>query len=58
MSPGITNPEPMGKVGIKDIAAETGVSIATVSHALRNPERVSDETRKKVLAAVSAELER
>ena len=39
------------KVGIKDIAAETGVSIATVSHALRNPDRVSDETRKKVLAA-------
>ena len=38
-------------VGIKDIAAETGVSIATVSHALRNPGRVSDETRRKVLAA-------
>ncbi|MEE4219388.1 MAG: LacI family DNA-binding transcriptional regulator [Xanthomonadales bacterium] len=41
----------MSKVGIKDIAAETGVSIATVSHALRNPGRVSDETRRKVLAA-------
>ena len=41
----------MSKVGIKDIAAETGVSIATVSHALRNPDRVSDETRRKVLAA-------
>ena len=43
----------MSKVGIKDIAAETGVSIATVSHALRNPDRVSDETRRKVLAAAS-----
>ena len=41
----------MSKVGIKDIAAETGVSIATVSHELRNPDRVSDETRRKVLAA-------
>ena len=41
----------MPKVGLKDIAAETGVSIATVSHALRNPGRVSEQTRKKVLAA-------
>jgi LacI family repressor for deo operon, udp, cdd, tsx, nupC, and nupG len=41
----------MAKVGIKDIAKEAGVSIATVSHSLRNPGRVSDATRKKVLAA-------
>jgi LacI family repressor for deo operon, udp, cdd, tsx, nupC, and nupG len=41
----------MRKVGIKDIAAEAGVSIATVSHALRNPGRVSDVTRRKVLVA-------
>jgi LacI family repressor for deo operon, udp, cdd, tsx, nupC, and nupG len=41
----------MAKVGIKDIAAKAGVSIATVSHALRNPGRVADATRKKVLAA-------
>ena len=41
----------MRKVGIKDIAARAGVSIATVSHALRKPERVSEVTRKKVLAA-------
>lgn len=41
----------MRKVGIKDIAAKAGVSIATVSHALRKPERVSDATREKVLAA-------
>lgn len=41
----------MKKVGIKDIAADAGVSIATVSHALRNPGRVADATRKRVLAA-------
>jgi LacI family repressor for deo operon, udp, cdd, tsx, nupC, and nupG len=41
----------MAKVGIKDIAAKAGVSIATVSHAFRNPGRVSDATRIKVLAA-------
>lgn len=41
----------MAKVGIKDIAAKAGVSIATVSHALRNPGRVSTKTREKVLAA-------
>jgi len=40
----------MTKIGIKDIAAQAGVSIATVSHAFRNPSRVSDDTRKKVLA--------
>jgi len=39
----------MMKVGIKDIAARAGVSIATVSHAFRNPGRVSRETREKVL---------
>lgn len=41
----------MTKIGIKDIAAEADVSIATVSHAFRNPGRVSDETRKRVLEA-------
>lgn len=41
----------MTKVGIKEIAAKAGVSIATVSHAFRNPGRVSDDTRKKVLDA-------
>lgn len=41
----------MKKVGIRDIAAEAGVSIATVSHALRNPGRVSEVTRRKVLVA-------
>ncbi len=43
----------MEKVGIKDIAARAGVSIATVSHAFRNPGRVSDKTRERVLAAAT-----
>lgn len=41
----------MTKTGIKDVAQKAGVSIATVSHAFRNPGRVSDVTREKVLAA-------
>jgi len=41
----------MKKIGIKDIAAQAGVSIATVSHAFRNPGRVSEQTRNKVLSA-------
>ena len=40
----------MTRVGIKEIARTAGVSIATVSHAFRNPGRVSDDTREKVLA--------
>ena len=44
----------MRKAGIKEIAARAGVSIATVSHAFRNPARVSDATRKKVLEAADA----
>ena len=43
----------MARVGIKDIARKAGVSIATVSHAFRNPGRVSDATREKVLSAAS-----
>lgn len=43
----------MAKVGIKDIALRAGVSIATVSHAFRNPSRVSEATRAKVLAAAA-----
>ncbi len=44
----------MARVGIKDVAARAGVSTATVSHALRNPDRVAEATRKKVLEAVEA----
>lgn len=42
----------MAEVGIKDVAAKAGVSTATVSQALRNPGRVADATREKVLAAI------
>ena len=44
----------MTKMGIKEIAAQAGVSIATVSHAFRNPGRVSDATREKVLGIEKA----
>nr|WP_241264140.1 LacI family DNA-binding transcriptional regulator [Bowmanella dokdonensis] len=39
-------------MGIKDIAALSGVSPATVSRTLRNPELVNKDTRKKVMKAV------
>lgn len=40
--------------GIKDIAKLAGVSTATVSRTLRNPELVSKDTRQKVMDAVNA----
>lgn len=42
----------MARTGIKEIAARAGVSIATVSNTLRNPGRVSEETRLRVLALI------
>jgi DNA-binding LacI/PurR family transcriptional regulator len=39
---------------IRDVAAEAGVSVSTVSLVLNSPERVSDATRRKVLAVVDA----
>jgi LacI family transcriptional regulator len=39
---------------IRDVADQAGVSISTVSLALNSPERVSDPTRRRVLAAVDA----
>ncbi|MGH2355679.1 MAG: LacI family DNA-binding transcriptional regulator [Chloroflexota bacterium] len=39
---------------IKDIAARAGVSISTVHYALRRTRPISDETRRRVLAAIEA----
>ena len=41
-------------VTVHDVAARSGVSIATVSRTLREPHRVSEDTRDRVLAAVRA----
>jgi LacI family repressor for deo operon, udp, cdd, tsx, nupC, and nupG len=38
---------------IEDVAKLAGVSIATVSRALRSPEKVAESTRKKVAAAIA-----
>jgi DNA-binding LacI/PurR family transcriptional regulator len=39
-------------VTVHDVAARSGVSIATVSRTLREPHRVAEDTRDRVLAAV------
>lgn len=41
-------------VSIKDVAALAGVSTATVSRALSNPDKVSQATRDKVMSAVKS----
>lgn len=41
----------MGKVTIKHVAMEAGVSVATASNALNNPDIVRPRTREQVLAA-------
>ncbi|WP_114010748.1 LacI family DNA-binding transcriptional regulator [Cohaesibacter intestini] len=47
--------EPTGKKAatIEDVAKLAGVSIATVSRAMRTPEKVAESTRKKVTAAIA-----
>ena len=41
-----------GKVSIRDVAREVGVSITTVSRALNGYSDVSEKTKKKILEAV------
>jgi LacI family transcriptional regulator len=45
----------MGAIRIKDIAAMAGVSTATVSHVINNTRFVSDEVKRKVLAAIESQ---
>jgi LacI family repressor for deo operon, udp, cdd, tsx, nupC, and nupG len=45
-------PEDLTRVSIKDVARIVGVSIATVSRCINNPERVKEQTRIKVQAAI------
>ena len=41
----------MSNIGIKELADQLGISIASVSRALNNPDRVSESMRKKVQEA-------
>lgn len=43
-----------GTAGIRDVAKAAGVAISTVSRTLSDPEKITEETRMKVLAVVEA----
>lgn len=44
----------MKRARVSDVSRQAGVSTATVSRVLNDPEKVSPETREKVLAAIKA----
>ena len=46
-------PSPHGHVTLGDVARHVGVSAQSVSNALNNPNRVSTQTRDRILAAVA-----
>lgn len=43
----------MKKITLRDIAKITGLSISTVSRAINQPDKVSEETRNKVLYVIN-----
>ncbi|MBZ9938427.1 LacI family DNA-binding transcriptional regulator [Mesorhizobium sp. BR1-1-16] len=47
--------EPAGKLGIKEIARRAGVAPMTVSRALNDPDKVSIETRARIMEVVARE---
>lgn len=54
MAPGVTKRRRGQGVSVTDVARTAGVSIATVSRAINQPEVVSEETRKRVNAAMKS----
>lgn len=44
----------MARVGVRDVAAQAGVSVGTVSHVLNHPEKVSADTVDRVNTAIAA----
>jgi len=49
----IKSPNPRGSITMKEVAAEAGVSTATVSRVLASPNGVADEVRNRVTRAVA-----
>ena len=40
-------------IGVKEIAAKAGVSMITVSRVINTPEKVSPETRERILKIIN-----
>lgn len=47
-----SSPHTGRRVSVKDVAAEAGVSLGTVSNVLNHPEKVSPETRERILGVI------